>query len=75
MVKFNVGDKAWIIETTISVNEVEIINIKSGFVALKFKGSSGEWELEKADSSKQKKKMKKWYFLIRKNKWYIDITK
>ena len=41
MAKFNVGDKVWIIESTIFVKEVEIINIKGGFITLRFKGSSG----------------------------------
>ena len=35
------GDKAWIVESTIFVKEVEIVNARGGFVTLRFKDSSG----------------------------------
>lgn len=41
MANFKAGDIAWIVESTIFVKEVEIVNIRGGFVTLRFKGSSG----------------------------------
>ena len=41
MANYKAGDKAWIVESTIFVKEVEIVNIRGGFVTLRFKGSSG----------------------------------
>ena len=41
MIKFKAGDIAWIVESTIFVKEVEILNVRGGFVTLRFKGASG----------------------------------
>ena len=59
MAKFNVGDKVWIIESTIFVKEVEIINIKGGFITLKFKGSSGGMRVRESRLYKTKEEAEK----------------
>ena len=59
MTKFNIGDKVWIIESTIFVKEVEIINIKGGFITLKFKGSSGGMRVRESRLYKTKEEAEK----------------
>ncbi len=41
MANWKAGDMAWIVEFTIFVKEVELVNVRGGFVTLRFKGASG----------------------------------
>ena len=41
MAKFNAGDKAFIIESSIFVKEVMIVRIAGGFVTIRYPNSSG----------------------------------
>ena len=41
MAKFNAGDKAFIIESSIFVKEVVIVRIAGGFVTIRYPNSSG----------------------------------
>jgi hypothetical protein len=41
MAKFQVGDKAFFIKSTIFVKEVVIVKIASGFATIKYPDSSG----------------------------------
>ena len=59
MTSFKAGDKAWIVESTIFVKEVEIVNIKGGFVTLKFKGTSGGMRVRESRLYKTKEEAEK----------------
>lgn len=59
MASFKAGDKAWIIESTIFVKEVEIVNIKGGFVTLRFKGTSGGMRVRESRLYKTKEEAEK----------------
>ena len=67
MANWKAGDKAWIVESTIFVKEVEIVNARGGFVTLKFKDSSGGMMVRESGYIKLKKKLKKWRIQIRKS--------
>ena len=41
MAKFNPGDRAWIVESTIFVVEVEIVKYSGGFYLIKYPKKSG----------------------------------
>ncbi len=59
MTKFNAGDKAWIVESTIFVKEVEIINVKGGFATLRFKDSNGGMRVRESRLYKTKEEAEK----------------
>ena len=59
MANYKAGDKAWIVESTIFVKEVEIVNIKGGFVTLKFKGTSGGIRVRESRLYKTKEEAEK----------------
>lgn len=59
MANFKAGDIAWIVESTIFVKEVEIINIKGGFVTLRFKGASGGMRVRESRLYKTKEEAEK----------------
>ena len=49
MANWKAEDKAWIVESTIFVKEVEVVNARGGFVTtLRFKDSSGEMRLRES---------------------------
>lgn len=55
MVNFKAGDIAWIVESTIFVKEVEIINVKAEFATLRFKDSNGGMRVRENRLYKTKK--------------------
>ncbi|MBE6133042.1 MAG: hypothetical protein E7180_06660 [Erysipelotrichaceae bacterium] len=59
MANFKAGDIAWIVESTIFVKEVEIVNIRGGFVTLRFKGSSGGMRVRESRLYKTKEEAEK----------------
>lgn len=59
MNKFKAGDIAWIVESTIFVKEVEIVNARGGFVTLRFKGSSGGMRVRESRLYKTKEEAEK----------------
>lgn len=59
MANYKIGDKAWIVESTIFVKEVEIVNIRGGFVTLRFKGSSGGIRVRESRLYKTKEEAEK----------------
>ena len=59
MANYKAGDKAWIVESTIFVKEVEIVNIRGGFVTLRFKGSSGGMRVRESRLYKTKEEAEK----------------
>ena len=48
MAKFQIGDKAFIIESTIFVKEVVIVKIASGFATIKYPDSSGGFRVRES---------------------------
>ena len=48
MAKFQVGDKAFIIESTIFVKEVVIVKIASGFATIKYPDSCGGFRVRES---------------------------
>ena len=68
MANWKAEDKAWIVESTIFVKKVEVVNARGGFVTtLRFKDSSGEMRLRESRLYKTKEEAKKWRILTRKN--------
>lgn len=59
MANYKAGDIAWIVESTIFVKEVEIVNIRGGFVTLRFKGSSGGMRVRESRLYKTKEEAEK----------------
>ena len=59
MANWKAGDKAWIVESTIFVKEVEVINARSGFVTLRFKDSSGGIRVRESRLYKTKEEAEK----------------
>ena len=59
MANYKAGDIAWIVESTIFVKEVEIVNVKGGFVTLRFKGSSGGMRVRESRLYKTKEEAEK----------------
>lgn len=59
MANFKAGDKAWIVESTIFVKEVEIINVKGGFATLRFKDSNGGMRVRESRLYKTKEEAEK----------------
>ena len=58
MAKFQVGDKAFIIESTIFVKEVVIVKIASGFATIKYPDSSGGFRVRESRLFATKKEAK-----------------
>lgn len=48
MAKFNPGDKAWIIESTIFVVEVEVVKFSGGFYLIKYPKKSGGYKVRES---------------------------
>ena len=48
MAKFNPGDKAWIMESTIFVVEVEIVKYSGGFYLIKYPKKSGGYKVSES---------------------------
>ena len=59
MANWKAGDKAWIVESTIFVKEVEVVNARGGFVTLRFKDSYGEMRLRESRLYKTKEEAEK----------------
>lgn len=59
MANFKAGDKAWIVESTIFVKEVEIINVKGGFATLRFKDYNGGMRVRESRLYKTKEEAEK----------------
>lgn len=59
MIRFKAGDKAWIVESTIFVKEVEVVNARGGFVTLRFKDSSGGMRVRESRLYKTKEEAEK----------------
>lgn len=59
MANWKAGDKAWIVESTIFVKEVEVVNARSGFVTLRFKDSSGGIRVRESRLYKTKEEAEK----------------
>lgn len=59
MANYKAGDIAWIVESAIFVKEVEIVNIRGGFVTLRFKGSSGGMRVRESRLYKTKEEAEK----------------
>ena len=58
MAKFQIGDKAFIIESTIFVKEVVIVKIASGFATIKYPDSSGGFRVRESRLFAAKKEAK-----------------
>lgn len=48
MAKFNAGDRAWIIESTIFVVEVEIVKYSGGFYLIKYPNKTGGYKVRES---------------------------
>lgn len=48
MPKFNIGDKAYIIENAIFIKEAIIIKVSGGFYTIKPKGTSGAYRVKES---------------------------
>ena len=48
MAKFNPGDKAWIIESTIFVVEVEIVKYSGGFYLIRYPKKTGGYKVRES---------------------------
>ena len=48
MAKFNPGDKAWIIESTIFVVEVEIVKYSGGFYLIRYPKKNGGYKVRES---------------------------
>jgi len=59
MANWKTGDKAWIVESTIFVKEVEVVNARGGFVTLRFKDSSGGMRVRESRLYKTKEDAEK----------------
>lgn len=57
MAKFNAGDKAFIIESTIFIKEVEVVKNTGGFVTIRYPNSSGSFGVRKSRLFLQKMKL------------------
>jgi len=57
MAKFQIGDKAFIIESTIFVKEVVIVKIASGFATIKYPDSSGGFRVRESRLFAPKRKL------------------
>lgn len=58
MAKFQVGDKAFFIKSTIFVKEVVIVKIASGFAIIKYPDSSGGFRVRESRLFATKKEAK-----------------
>lgn len=59
MVNWKAGDIAWIVESTIFVKEVEIVNVRGGFATLRFKDSNGGTRVRESRLYKTKEEAEK----------------
>lgn len=59
MAKFNPGDKAWIIESTIFVVEVEIVKYSGGFYLIKYPKKIGGYKVRESRLYKTEAEAKK----------------
>lgn len=59
MINWKAGDKAWIVESTIFVKEVEVVNARGVFVTLRFKESSGGMRVRESRLYKTKEEAEK----------------
>lgn len=59
MINWKAGDKAWIVESTIFVKEVEVVNARGGFVTLRFKEYSGGMRVRESRLYKTKEEAEK----------------
>lgn len=48
MAKFNLGDKAFIIESSIFVNEIVIVRTAGGFVTIRYPNSNGGFRVRES---------------------------
>ena len=48
MAKFNPGDRAWIVESTIFVVEVEIVKYSGGFYLIRYPKKSGGYKVRES---------------------------
>lgn len=59
MAKFNAGDKAWIIESTIFVVEVEIVKYSGGFYLIRYPKKTGGYKVRESRLYKTEAEAKK----------------
>ena len=54
MAKFNPGDKAWIVESTIFVIEVEVVKYSGGFYLIRYPKQGGGYKVRESRLYKTK---------------------